>query len=193
MKQLTEVKYDQPFQPVDGVTVTFRDAGHILGSAQVILDVQEGSRKFRYLFTGDIGRGNDEILRDPVPVENVDYLQIESTYGSREHTAPRDANDAICQIIREALQKNGKIIVPSFSVGRTQQFVYVLNQISVGECLPRVPIFVDSPLSTNATEIYRKHTECLTPHPAPPFPARGGRRGPPRWNSRSARSGSARQ
>ena len=74
VKQLNEVKYEQPFQPVEGVTVTFRDAGHILGSAQVILDIQEGARKFRYLFSGDVGRGNDEMLCDPIPVENVDYL-----------------------------------------------------------------------------------------------------------------------
>ena len=77
---------------MDGVTVTFRDAGHILGSAQVILDVREGSRKFRYLFSGDVGRGGDEILRDPQPSENVDYLQIESTYGGREHAVRTDAD-----------------------------------------------------------------------------------------------------
>ena len=76
---------------VPGVTVTFRDAGHILGSAQVILDVQEGARKFRYLFTGDIGRGSDDLLRDPIPVENVNYLQIESTYAARVHEQRPDA------------------------------------------------------------------------------------------------------
>ena len=85
VKQLVGHPYDHAFSPVDGVTVTFRDAGHILGSAQVVLDVQEPGRKFRWLFSGDVGRGGDEILRDPVPVENVDYLQIESTYGGREH------------------------------------------------------------------------------------------------------------
>src|SRR5208282_1702890 len=153
--------YGQPFEPVDGVTVTFRDAGHILGAAQVVLDIREGNRKFRWLFSGDIGRGGDEILRDPEPVENVDYLQIESTYGGREHAVRHDADAIVCRLVSEALQKKGKVIIPSFSVGRTQQIVYVLHQLTLSSCLPRVPIFVDSPLSVNATEIYRKHTECF--------------------------------
>ena len=153
--------YGQPFEPVDGVTVTFRDAGHILGAAQVVLDIREGNRKFRWLFSGDIGRGGDEILRDPEPVENVDYLQIESTYGGREHAVRQDADAIVCRLVSEALQKKGKVIIPSFSVGRTQQIVYVLHQLTLSNCLPRVPIFVDSPLSVNATEIYRKHTECF--------------------------------
>ena len=153
--------YGRPFEPVDGVTVTFRDAGHILGAAQVVLDIQEGNRKFRWLFSGDIGRGGDEILRDPEPVENVDYLQIESTYGGREHAVRKDADAIVCRLVSEALQKKGKVIIPSFSVGRTQQIVYVLHQLTLSNCLPRVPIFVDSPLSVNATEIYRKHTECF--------------------------------
>jgi metallo-beta-lactamase family protein len=146
---------------VPGVTVTFRDAGHILGAAQVVLDIREGNRKFRWLFSGDIGRGGDEILRDPEPVENVDYLQIESTYGGREHAVRQDADAVVCRLVSEALQKKGKVIIPSFSVGRTQQIVYVLHQLTLSSCLPRVPIFVDSPLSVNATEIYRKHTECF--------------------------------
>ncbi|MGA2685100.1 MAG: MBL fold metallo-hydrolase [Verrucomicrobiota bacterium] len=153
--------YGQPFEPVPGVTVTFRDAGHILGAAQVVLDIREGNRKFRWLFSGDIGRGGDEILRDPEPVENVDYLQIESTYGGREHAVRQDADAVVCRLVSEALQKKGKVIIPSFSVGRTQQIVYVLHQLTLSSCLPRVPIFVDSPLSVNATEIYRKHTECF--------------------------------
>jgi metallo-beta-lactamase family protein len=161
VRQLVAADYDRPFEPVDGVTVTFRDAGHILGAAQVVLDVREGERKFRWLFSGDIGRGGDEILRDPEPVENVDYLQIESTYGGREHAVRQDADADVCRLVSAALQKRGKVIIPSFSVGRTQQIVYVLHQLTLSGCLPRVPIFVDSPLSVNATEIYRKHTECF--------------------------------
>ncbi len=160
VKQLVGHPYDQAFSPVDGVTVTFRDAGHILGSAQVVLDVQEPGRKFRWLFSGDVGRGGDEILRDPVPVENVDYLQIESTYGGREHAPRINTDETICRLTGEALNQQGKVIIPAFSVGRTQQIVYVLKQITLSGCLPRVPIFVDSPLSTNATEIYRRHVEC---------------------------------
>src|SRR5437660_6151456 len=85
VRQFVAINYDRPFPVLDGVTVTFRDAGHILGSAQVVLDIREGQKKFRHLFSGDVGRGGDDILRDPQPVENVDYLQVESTYGAREH------------------------------------------------------------------------------------------------------------
>ncbi|HKW28298.1 MAG TPA: MBL fold metallo-hydrolase, partial [Verrucomicrobiae bacterium] len=161
VKQLAGHPYDNSFSPVEGVTVTFKDAGHILGSAQVVLDISEGGRKFRWLFSGDVGRGGDEILRDPVPVENVDYLQIESTYGGREHAVRTDADETVCRLVGGALNQQGRVIIPSFSVGRTQQIVYVLHQITDSGCLPRVPIFVDSPLSVNATEIYRRHTECF--------------------------------
>jgi metallo-beta-lactamase family protein len=161
LHQFVAVNYERPFQVLDGVTVTFRDAGHILGSAQVILDIQEGGRKFRWLFSGDVGRGNDEILRDPVPTENVDYLQIESTYSGREHSIRMDADEVVGRLVLDTLKQNGKVIIPAFSVGRTQQIVYVLNQLTLAGKLPRVPIFVDSPLSVNATEIYRLHPECF--------------------------------
>jgi metallo-beta-lactamase family protein len=161
LHQFVAINYERPFQVLDGVTVTFRDAGHILGSAQVIFDIQEGGRKFRYLFSGDVGRGGDEILRDPVPTENVDYLQIESTYGGREHSIRTDADEVVGRLVLDTLKQSGKVIIPAFSVGRTQQIVYVLNQLTLAGKLPRVPIFVDSPLSVNATEIYRLHPECF--------------------------------
>lgn len=161
VRQFVALNYDRPFPVTDGVTCTFKDAGHILGSAQVVLDVREGGRKFRYLFSGDVGRGNDEILRDPEPVENVDCLQIESTYGGREHKAKRDADDAVCDLVCATLKQNGKVIIPAFSVGRTQQIVYTLHQLTLENRLPRVPIYVDSPLSVNATEVFRLHPECF--------------------------------
>jgi len=159
--QFVGLNYDRSFPVVDGISVTFRDAGHILGAAQVVLDIVEKGRKFRYLFSGDIGRGADDILRDPQRVENVDYLQVESTYGGRDHEPKVDANAQVCQRVLAALQRQGKIIIPSFSVGRTQQIVYTLHQLTLAGQLPPVPIFVDSPLSVNATEIYRLHTECF--------------------------------
>jgi len=161
VRQFVTLNYDRPFPVCEGLTVTFRDAGHILGSAQVVLDIKENGRSFRYLFSGDVGRGGDDILRDPEPVEGVDYLQVESTYGAREHTPKVDANDRVGRLVRETLDKKGKVIIPSFSVGRTQQIVYTLHQLSLAGQLPRVPIFVDSPLSVNATEIYRLHPECF--------------------------------
>jgi metallo-beta-lactamase family protein len=161
VRQFVAINYGRPFPVVDGVTVTFPDAGHILGSAQVVLDVRESGRFFRYLFSGDVGRGGDDILRDPVRVDNVDYLQVESTYGGREHSAKANANTEVGQLVRETLDRKGKVIIPSFSVGRTQQIVYTLHQLTLAGQLPKVPIFVDSPLSVNATEIYRLHPECF--------------------------------
>ncbi|HEY5909734.1 MAG TPA: MBL fold metallo-hydrolase [Verrucomicrobiae bacterium] len=161
VRQFVAINYDRPFGLTDEVAVTFRDAGHILGSAQVVLDIRENGRKYRYLFSGDVGRGADDILRDPELVDEVDYLQVESTYGGREHTAQRNANSEVSRLVLETLQNNGKVIIPSFSVGRTQQIVYTLHQLTLAGQLPRVPIFVDSPLSVNATEVYRLHPECF--------------------------------
>jgi len=161
MRQFVSVNYDRPMLVADGVTVTFRDAGHILGSAQVILDIREGGRAFRYLFSGDIGRGDDDILRDPQPVSEVDYLQIEATYGGRVHSAKANAKEDVGRLIRETVQRKGKVIIPAFSIGRTQQIVYTLNQLTEEGKVPRLPIFVDSPLSVNATEVFRLHPECF--------------------------------
>jgi metallo-beta-lactamase family protein len=161
IRQFVALNYDRPIPVADGVTVTFKDAGHILGSAQVVLDIREGGRKYRYLFSGDVGRGDDEILRDPAAVENVDYLQIESTYGGREHSPRTGMKDELCRLINETADRKGKVIIPAFSVGRTQQIVYTLQQITESGCLPKIPIYVDSPLSVNATEVHRLHSECF--------------------------------
>jgi len=161
--QLIGHRYEDAFSPVDGVTVTFRDAGHILGSAQIILDIQDKGRKFRWLFSGDIGRGGDELLRDPVPVENVDYLQIESTYASRDHAVRMNADATVGRLVAETLAQRGKVIIPAFSVGRTQQIVYVLHELTCANKLPRVPIFVDSPLSSKASGVYDKYRSILRP------------------------------
>src|ERR1041385_3624611 len=99
VRQFVGINYDRPFPVLDGVTVTFKDAGHILGSAQVVLDIRENGRAFRYLFSGDVGRGNDDILRHPEPVENVDYLQVESTYGGREHSPKPDATKMVGELV----------------------------------------------------------------------------------------------
>jgi metallo-beta-lactamase family protein len=161
IRQFVTLNYDRPIHVADGLTVTFRDVGHILGSAQIILDVRENGKKFRYLFSGDVGRGNDDILRDPQPVDDVDFLQIESTYGGREHSPKPDATKMVGQLVRETFERKGKVIIPAFSVGRTQQIVYTLNQLTVAGEIPAAPIYVDSPLSVNATEVYRLHPECF--------------------------------
>ena len=161
IRQFVAIDYDRPIPVMEGVTVTFRDAGHILGSAQVVLDVTEEGRSFRYLFSGDIGRGGDEILRDPQVVEGVDFLQIESTYGGRLHGKRGDSNETMAEAVCETIERGGKVIIPAFSVGRTQLVVYTLHQLTLEGRIPEVPIFVDSPLSVNATEVFRLHPECF--------------------------------
>lgn len=160
-RQFVSVGYDRAMPVVDGVTVTFRDAGHILGSAQVVLDVREQGRAFRYLFSGDIGRGHDLILRDPAPVEDVDFLQIESTYGNREHDDKTNGEAEVLNQVLATFKRGGKVIIPSFAVGRTQQVVYRLKKAILAAQLPSVPVFVDSPLAVNATEVFRLHPECF--------------------------------
>ncbi len=161
MRQFVTIGYERSIRIADGVTLTFIDAGHILGAAQVILDVVEKGKKKRLLFSGDVGRGNNELLRDPVAATDVDYLIMESTYGNREHELPAQANDLLAEILVQALAKKGKVIIPAFAVERTQQLIYVLNKLFESKSIPDVPIFVDSPLAVSATEIFRIHPECF--------------------------------
>ena len=151
LRQFVSLGYERPIPIANGVTLTFRDAGHILGSAQVILDINESGTKRRLLFSGDIGRGDHAILRDPQPVEDVAVLLVESTYGNREHTAKSGLSDEIETLLAGTLNNGGKVIIPAFSVGRTQLLVYTLHQLVDAGRLPDFPIYVDSPLSVNAT------------------------------------------
>ena len=146
-----------------GVELTFIDAGHILGSAQVILDIEDedDGQKKRLLFSGDVGRGDNDLLRDPVAAEGIDYLIMESTYGGREHELGTGADDRVAEVLQDALKKGGKVIIPAFAVERTQQLLYVLHQLFENGTIPEVPVFVDSPLAVNATEIFRLHPECF--------------------------------
>lgn len=159
LRQFVSVSYDRPLPVCDGVKVTFVDAGHILGSAQVLLEIddQADGKHKRFLFSGDIGRGNNEVLRDPVAVENVDYLLMESTYGGREHLAPPGIGDEFARVIREAMDRGGKILIPAFAVERTQQLLFVLNDLFKNDQIPDIKVYVDSPLAVSATEIYRLH------------------------------------
>ena len=153
------VDYDSEFEPVPSVTVFFRDAGHILGSAIVVLDIRENQRRVRLVFSGDIGRRGLPILRDPKTAEGADYVIMESTYGDRLHESSGDAKELLRQTVSNALDRGGKLLVPAFAVGRTQEIVYRLNQLWQSGELPRVDVFVDSPLAVNATEVFRLHPE----------------------------------
>ena len=162
LKQFVSIKYEEWYQIKQGVEVLFRDNGHILGSGSVSIKIKEGDRLIKVGFTGDIGRPNRPILKDPKQMDDVDVLLCESTYGGRIHEAFPDDLDHFYKVIKETcIDRRGKIIIPAFSIGRTQEIVYMLDKLHHEKNLDRIPVYVDSPLSTNATEIYRNHTECF--------------------------------
>ncbi len=161
MNHFVGIGYEHWHEIHDGVRILFRDAGHILGSANVTLEIEEHGRTVRFGFTGDIGRPNRPILRDPQVMPNLDYLICESTYGDKEHTSAPMESRKLLEIINEiCVKKRGKLIIPAFSVGRTQEIVYMLDQMENEKLLPHIPIYVDSPLAVNATTIFGTHPEC---------------------------------
>lgn len=164
MQYFTTLSYDHWHQIHENVLLEFKDAGHILGSASVCLQIKEEHRTVRIGFTGDIGRPDRPILRDPKPMKAVDYLISESTYGARDHEEKPKEIERFLRIIKETcLEKKGKLIIPAFSVGRTQEIVYMLDQLESAGRLPRIPVYVDSPLAVNATTVYGAHPECYDP------------------------------
>ncbi len=145
----------------DDVEFIFRDAGHILGSANITIRIRENGKTKTIGFTGDIGRPNRPILKDPVSMPEVDYLICESTYGNKEHLGKPDEKDKLLEVIKTAcLEKKGKLIIPAFSVGRTQELVYMMDQMATEGLLPKLPVYVDSPLAINATQVFGGHPEC---------------------------------
>jgi metallo-beta-lactamase family protein len=161
LRQFVTINYERPMLIAPGVKLTFLDAGHILGSAQVLLEIddQEDGKAKRLLFSGDVGRGSNDLLNDPVVAQNIDILIMESTYGGREHEVPAGVDLHIGNIINEAVARKGKIFIPAFAVERTQQILYALHKLFEERKIPDVPVFVDSPLAVSATEIFRLHPE----------------------------------
>jgi metallo-beta-lactamase family protein len=159
-KHLSPVQYSQAFSPVEGLEVSFHDAGHIIGSAFTAIDARENGTRARIMFTGDIGRKDIPILQDPVPVRDIDYLITESTYGDRLHPPAQDVEAKMATLVNTICRTKGKIVIPSFSIGRTQHLVYVLNKLHSEGRIGSVPVYVDSPLSSAATDVYSKHEEC---------------------------------
>ena len=160
MRQFVAIGYGRPIRIAAGVTLTLKDAGHILGSAIAVLDIRENGRETRVAFTGDLGREKMTVIRSRETVDDVDILIMESTYGNRLHPAPDGIAKELTAIVNRTYNRGGKIIIPAFSVGRTQEVVYALHRLAEAGAIPLLPIFVDSPLSVNATEIYRIHPEC---------------------------------
>ena len=161
LSQFITVNYERWFKINDQVSFLLRDAGHILGSASVTLKITEGGKETLIGFTGDIGRPLRPIIRDPSIMPEVDYLICESTYGGRLHESAPSEYDRLLKIIKHTCHdKKGKLIIPAFSLGRTQEIVYMMDRMATEGKLPRVKVYVDSPLSVNATRIFRLHPEC---------------------------------
>lgn len=160
MPHFVGYSYGRKFDLSKRVHVTFYDAGHILGSALTLIEVEEDNQKITLAYVGDLGRDTLPILRDPYQIEDVDYLIIESTYGGRTHEPIEATRERLAAAINETARRGGKIIVPAFSVGRTQELVYELHQLVKSRQIPELPIFVDSPLSANVTEVFKLHPEC---------------------------------
>lgn len=162
MKLFIGVGYNRRFNIDSDINVRFTHSGHMLGSAVVNLEITENGQIKRLAFTGDIGRPSNKILMPPAAFPSCDYLIAESTYGDRLHSNEQESVDELLAIVNETCVNNkGKLIIPAFSVGRTQEIVFVLNELYNNGLLPRIRVYVDSPLSVNATEVFRLHTECM--------------------------------
>lgn len=151
----------EPFEPTPGVTARFFEAGHILGAAGISLEIEEKGKKISFIFSGDIGRNNIPLLPDPIFPQAADYMIMESTYGDKLHNDPELAFVEFRAVVKRTIARGGKVIVPAFAVGRTQELVYDLNRMMTNGDVPRVPVFVDSPLAVNATDVFRRHPECF--------------------------------
>lgn len=163
LKCFHAVNYEQSFVVEDGIVASFYDAGHILGSALVhmILYDQKTKKHVKFCFTGDLGRRGLPILRDPQPIPETEILITESTYGNRLHAALQTVGEDLNVIVNEVCEKGGKLIIPSFALERAQEVIYHLHLLSAAGKIPEIPIYVDSPLAGNVTEVFRSHPECF--------------------------------
>jgi len=161
VKLFEPLEYHECHELAPDFALRFSDAGHILGSAICEMRIEENGEARRVVFTGDLGRRNLPLLRDPEPVAGCDVLISESTYGNRLHSPPDDIKTELLHIIRDAVDSQGKVIIPAFSLGRTQHILYYLNELRQRGHLPHIPVFLDSPLSTRLTDVYRRHEDIM--------------------------------
>lgn len=162
MKLFVGTNYNLPYTVYEDLQVTFTDSGHILGSAGVNIELRENKKTTKLFFSGDIGRYGGSILRDPQPFPQADYIIGESTYGDRLHSDIIQTEQQLFDVIfNTCITKKGKVIIPAFSLGRTQELVYALDIMSTKKMLPQINVYVDSPLSVNATSIMKNHPECF--------------------------------
>jgi len=161
LPHFAEVGYGEVLELGDGLTGSFHDAGHILGSAMIRLIVRQNGEERTVLFSGDIGRWDTPILRDPTCFDEADYVVVESTYGNREHKDNSTIPGSLTRIITETHRSGGNILVPSFAVERTQELLYHLSSLFGKKRIPQLPVFVDSPMAIRVTEIFKRHPELF--------------------------------
>ena len=161
MELMVAVPYNKPFDVVPGVRGCYVDAGHILGSASVILDCVEGDQTKRLVFSGDVGRSGLAIIKDPVPPAGAHELILESTYGDRDHESVDGARARLAEVVRETAARGGRVLIPAFAVGRTQEIVYNLHSLVRENAIPAIPIYVDSPLAIDTTTVFEMHPETF--------------------------------
>jgi metallo-beta-lactamase family protein len=161
--QMVGISYNRPVFIGDGVNLEFFDAGHILGSAMAYITVKKDGKETRILCSGDLGRKDRPIIRDPdTKIPAPDYLVLESTYGDRRHDSNDDAMEKLSSIARRTVKAKGKILIPAFAIERTQELVYYFHLLVDDGTIPEIPIFVDSPMATNATTVFQVHPECYS-------------------------------
>jgi metallo-beta-lactamase family protein len=160
MKQARGADYDAEVPITDGVVAVFHDAGHILGSAIIELRIRDGDGDTTIIFSGDLGRDGTPILRDPTPIAHADYVVVESTYGNREHGPHEQAIEELAAAIGEAVTDRGVLLVPAFAIGRTQEVIWVLDDLARDGRIPRVPLYLDSPMASRATQVYYDHPKA---------------------------------
>jgi metallo-beta-lactamase family protein len=153
------VNYREPINIGEGITATFHDAGHILGSSTIKVTITDGGEEKDILFSGDVGRDDKPILKDPYEYKSIDYAIIESTYGDRVHDEPIDISENLTEIINSTWEAGGNIIVPSFALQRAQEILYYMNKLLMDNKIPDIPVFLDSPMAIRVTEVFKQHIE----------------------------------
>jgi metallo-beta-lactamase family protein len=156
--------YDQPLEVAPGITATFLDAGHILGSASILLELEDRDRRRRVLFSGDLGASGRPLLRDPTPPPEVDVVVMETTYGDRAHKGLEPSIEELYTAIRDTFKRGGNVIVPTFALERAQELLFTLREgVEQGALPAAMQVFLDSPMAITATEIFRRHPDCYEP------------------------------
>jgi len=161
MRLIQPAPYEQVVRINDRVSVVFHDAGHILGSAMLEFEVSENGRPARLLFSGDIGQWDKPIVRDPSVFREGDFVVMESTYGDRDHPDRGDVESQLAQIINETVERGGNVVIPTFAIERAQELIYHISRLVHAGQIPRIPVFLDSPMAIEATDIFRRHRECF--------------------------------